>query len=56
MDITHLDLTTAFLNGHLKEDIYMCVPEGFVNKCEGKVLKLKKAVYGFKQSSLAWYE
>lgn len=56
MDITHLDVTTAFLNGHLKEDIYMSIPEGFVKESNGKVLKLKKAVYGLKQSSLVWYE
>lgn len=56
MDITHLDVTTAFLNGHLKENIYMSIPEGFVNESKGKVLKLKKAIYGLKQSSLVWYE
>lgn len=56
MDISHLDVTTAFLNGHLKENIYMCIPEGFVNKQVGKVLKLKRAIYGLKQSSLIWYE
>lgn len=56
MDITHLDVTTAFLNGHLKENIYMSIPEGFVSECNGKVLKLKRAIYGLKQSSLVWYE
>lgn len=58
MDITHLDVTTAFLNGCLKESIYMHLPEGFpvANFESSKVLKLKKAVYGLKQSSLAWYQ
>lgn len=56
LDITQLDVKTAYLNGYLKEDIYMCVPEGFVSKTDGKVFKLKKAVYGLKQSALAWYE
>ena len=56
MDINHLDVTTAFLNGHLKENIYMMIPEGFVNKSNTKVLKLKRAIYGLKQSSLVWYE
>lgn len=56
MDITHLDVTTAFLNGYLKESIYMHLPEGFPIKDSSKVLKLKKAVYGLKQSSLAWYQ
>lgn len=56
MDITHLDVTTAFLNGHLKENIYMSIPEGLENEKNGKVLKLKRAIYGLKQSSLVWYE
>lgn len=56
MNITHLDVTTAFLNGVLKENIYMSLPEGFANKSGGNVLRLKRAIYGLKQSSLAWYE
>lgn len=56
LDITQLDVKTAYLNSNLKEDIYMCAPEGFVSEMSGKVLKLKKAVYGLKQSALAWYE
>lgn len=56
LTITQLDVKTAYLNGHLKEDIYMCAPEGFVSAMAGKVLKLKKAVYGLKQSALVWYE
>lgn len=56
MDITHLDVNTAFLNGYLKEDIYMTIPDGFIGECRGKVLKLKRAIYGLKQSSLVWYE
>lgn len=55
MDITHLDVKTAFLNGHLKESIFMHLPEGFPMNSSNKVLKLRKAVYGLKQSSLAWY-
>lgn len=56
MDITHLDVTTAFLNGHLKENIFMQLPECFPIADCNKVLKLKKAVYGLKQASLAWYD
>ncbi|KAI8424616.1 hypothetical protein MSG28_003049 [Choristoneura fumiferana] len=55
-DISHLDVTTAFLNGFLEETIYMQIPEGFVGgNTDGKVLKLKRAIYGLKQSSRAWY-
>lgn len=57
LDITHLDVTTAFLNGDLEETIFMQKPEGFPDsQANGKVLKLKKAIYGLKQSSRAWYK
>jgi len=48
---------TAFLNGELEEDIYMDQPQGFVQ--DGKehlVCKLKKSLYGLKQSPRAWYQ
>jgi len=51
-----MDVKTAFLNGDLKEEIYMCQPEGFVT--EGKVklfCKLKRSIYGLKQASRQWY-
>lgn len=57
LDIFHLDVTTAFLHGHLKETVYMEQPEGFIKKeNEGKVLKLNRAIYGLKQSSRVWYK
>lgn len=57
LTIDHLDVPTAFLNGELKEVVYMEVPEG-VNVCnEGdSVCLLRKAIYGLKQSSRTWYE
>lgn len=48
-----LDVKTAFLNGILKEDIYIENPKGITCK-EGHVLKLKKSLYGLKQSSKCW--
>ncbi|CAG4970927.1 unnamed protein product [Colias eurytheme] len=57
LDVTHLDVTTAFLNGFLNETVYMKKPVTFeCNDGENKVLKLKRAIYGLKQSSRAWYE
>lgn len=54
-DIDHLDVTTAFLNGDLEEEVYMEQPEGFaVEGHESKVCLLKKAIYGLKQSSRVW--
>ena len=50
-----MDVVTAFLNGNIKEDIYMAQPEGFV--VEGKehlVCKLRKSIYGLKQSPRCW--
>ena len=51
-DIWQMDVKTAFLNGHLEEDIYMMQPDGFVAKNqEQRVCKLQKSIYGLKQPS-----
>mgnify|MGYP001791670327 CR=1 FL=1 len=52
--IYQLDVKSAFLNGELKDEIYVEQPEGFLQE-EGKVLRLKKALYGLKQAPKAWY-
>lgn len=55
LDIHHVDVKTAFLNGNLEEDIFMKQPEEFVLKgTENKVCKLNKAIYGLKQASRSW--
>lgn len=57
LNVCHLDVATAFLNGDLKENVYMQVPQGLeIADSKNKVLKLKKAIYGLKQSSRSWYE
>lgn len=56
-EIHHLGVKTAFLNGDLKEDVYVSQPEGYVIEgSEKKVYKLKKALYGLKQAPRAWNE
>ncbi|XP_047320336.1 uncharacterized mitochondrial protein AtMg00810-like [Impatiens glandulifera] len=51
-----LDVKSAFLNGVLKEEVYVVQPQGFnVEGEEEKVYKLKKALYGLKQAPHAWY-
>lgn len=54
MDIDHLDITTAFLNGELTETIFMEQPTGFDIEGSNKVCLLKKSIYGLKQASRAW--
>ena len=55
MHVHQMDVHTAFLNGKLYEDIYMCQPEGFVVKGkEDLVGHLHRSLYGLKQSPRCW--
>ena len=50
-----MDVKTAFLNGFLKEELFMMQPEGFVNpKDANKVCKPQRSIYGLVQSSQSW--
>ena len=54
-EIWQMDVKTAFLNGHLKEELYMMQPEGFVDpKNANKVCKLQRSIYGLVQASRSW--
>ena len=56
LELYQMDIKTAFLNGELNEEIYMDQPVGFVAKGqERKVYKLKRSIFGLKQSSRQWY-
>ncbi|GJX62853.1 retrovirus-related pol polyprotein from transposon TNT 1-94 [Tanacetum coccineum] len=55
--IYQMDVKTAFLNGPLKEEVYVAQPDGFVDPDHPeKVYRLRKALYGLKQAPRAWYD
>nr|GEV30351.1 hypothetical protein [Tanacetum cinerariifolium] len=57
MTIYQMDVKIAFLNGELKEEVYVSQPLGFVDPYHPTLFyRLKKALYGLKQAPQAWYD
>ncbi|GKD91168.1 retrovirus-related pol polyprotein from transposon TNT 1-94, partial [Tanacetum coccineum] len=57
MTIYQMDVKIAFLNGELKEEVYVSQPKGFVDQGNpSHVYKLKKALYSLKQAPCVWYD
>lgn len=56
MELHQMDMKTAFLNGELEKEIYMKQLQDFEEQgSEHMVCRLKKSIYGLKQSSRQWY-
>ena len=52
-----MDIKSVFLNGYILEEVYVAQPPGFQNyKYSDHVYKLKKSLYGLKQTPRAWYD
>nr|GEX61123.1 retrovirus-related Pol polyprotein from transposon TNT 1-94 [Tanacetum cinerariifolium] len=57
MVVYQMDVKTAFLNGNLREEVYVSQPDGFVDQDNpNHVYKLKKALCGLKQAPRSWYD
>ena len=55
LKLHQMDVSTAFLNGELENEVYMKQPEGYITPGqEYLVCKLKRSLYGLKQSPRCW--
>ena len=56
LHLESVDISSAFLNGTLEEEVYMRQPEGFVEKGKDWVWRLLKSLYGLKQAGRCWHK
>jgi hypothetical protein len=56
LELESVDISSAFLNGQLEEEVYMCQPEGFERNGSNWVWRLLKSIYGLKQSPRVWHQ
>jgi hypothetical protein len=55
LELESVDISSAFLNGELEEEVYMRQPEGFEEGTPDYVCRLIKSLYGLKQSPRCWH-
>jgi hypothetical protein len=54
LEAVQIDAVNAFINGLLDEEVYTYLPDGF--KVPGKLLRLRRALYGLRRSPLLWLQ
>ena len=57
LEIMQIDAVNAFINADIDEDVYVPMPQGYmdIEGKQGKVLKLRKALYGLQKSPKLWF-
>jgi hypothetical protein len=56
LELESVDISSAYLNGKLEEEVYMRQPEGFVEKGKDWYWRLLKSLYGLKQAGRCWHK
>ncbi|GIL74079.1 hypothetical protein Vretimale_10366 [Volvox reticuliferus] len=56
MTVHQMDVSTAFLNGELKEELWMEQPPGYQSDDKAQACRLRRSIYGLKQAPRCWYD